>query len=183
MFLKDRVSRVLEKISSAAQKSGRSQRGICLLAVSKRQAHSKVREAFYLGVRHFGENYIQEYKDKVKYLEDLKINWHFIGPLQSKKVKDVIGNFSTIHSVDRMKVIREMDRRFIDKGYIQKIFLQVNFSNEKSKSGFSEKEIPNILETIQCHKGLQICGLMVMPKPVDNGKSIVIFFLKQRVVP
>ena len=170
MFLKDRVSEVLERVSLAAQKSGRSEKSICLLAVSKRQTCSTIREAFHLGIGHFGENYVQEYRDKIKYLEDLKINWHFIGPLQSNKTKDVVGNFAMIHSVDRIKIIREIGRRSVEREHIQKILLQVNFSNEDSKSGFSEEEVPGILEQIQYHKGLQICGLMLMPKPVDEGE-------------
>lgn len=170
MSLEDRVSQVMEKISLATQKSGRSEKDVQLVAVSKRQSYSIIRKSFHLGIHDFGENYVQEYQDKKESLQDLKINWHFIGSIQSKKIKDIVGNFIMIHSVDRTKIMHEMDKQSFHKNCIQKILLQVNFSREESKSGFSEKEIPYVLEKTQSYKGLQVCGLMLMPNSVNDGE-------------
>ena len=170
MSLENRVLQVLERISLSAQKSGRSPQDVGLVAVSKGQSHSTVREAHAMGVHHFGENYIQEYRSKAKSLEDLKIKWHFIGVLQSKKIKDIVGHFTLIHSVDRIKLIDEIDKRSVDKNQVQKILLQINFSKEDSKSGFLEDEAPEVLERIQNYKGIQVCGLMLMPKVVGDGE-------------
>ncbi len=168
MLLKDRVAQVLEKVFLSSEKSGRSGKDICILAASKKHPPPLIREAFHCGLCNFGENYIQEYHDKVKVLDDLKIIWHFIGPLQSNKVKSIVGTFAMIQSVGRLKILHEIHRQSMKKNLVQKILLQVNFSKEKSKSGFFEEEIPSVLEAAQSCRGLQVCGLMVMPPPVNH---------------
>ena len=170
MSLKKRVCQIQKRISLAQKKTK-----ICLLAASKKQSVATMREAFDLGIHHFGENYVQEYREKVKHLKDLKIHWHFIGSLQSNKTKDVVGSFSIIHSVDRKKILQEINKWALEKNCIQKILLQVNFSMEESKSGFFEKEIPSILEILPSQKGVQVCGLMLMPKPGHHEVNRPIF--------
>ena len=188
MSLKDRLSQVRKRVTLAAERSGRSPEDIRLLAVSKKQSPLRIKEALRLGLCHFGENYLQEYKSKSQALAHTslsssgepsgrlspstqpKIHWHFIGPLQSNKVKDVVGEFEMIHSVDRKKIFDEIERQSFQKDCVQPILLQLNLSGEESKSGFSEMEVPWVLEELQGCRGLRLYGLMVMPKPVTDGE-------------
>ena len=186
--MKDRLSQVRERIALSAERSGRSPDDICLLTVSKKQPPSRIEEALRLGLCHFGENYLQEYRSKSRALAHTflnsssepsgrlssatqpKIHWHFIGPLQSNKVKDAVGEFEIIHSVDRKKVFDEIEKQSCRKDCVQPILLQLNLSGEESKSGFLETEVPLILEELQDCRGLQLYGLMLMPNPVADGE-------------
>ncbi|MCB0350059.1 MAG: YggS family pyridoxal phosphate-dependent enzyme [Bdellovibrionales bacterium] len=150
---------IQNKISKAAQASGRRVEDIKILAVSKNVSVELIREAFALGVRDFGENYVQEVLAKKDLLQDLDIHWHFIGHLQSNKVKNIAGEFEAIHSVDRLKIAKEISIR---SEQLQNIFIEVNLANEESKSGCSEQDLPQLLCEIQSLENLRIKGLMFM---------------------
>lgn len=144
-----------------------------LLAVSKLQSPQKIKKLFELGQRDFGENYVQEALQKQKLFADegtyKELRWHFIGHLQSNKVKDIAGKFELIHSVDSVKLASKINEYLRGKSsnIVQKILLQINLSKEETKSGFNGQTIYDDFPTLSKLENVQICGLMTLP-PLQN---------------
>lgn len=139
-----------------------------LVAVSKTQTADKVREAYQAGQHAFGENYLQEALNKQTELEDLAIEWHFIGPIQSNKTQPIAQQFSWVHGVDRLKIAQRLsDARPVDLAPLQ-ICLQVNISGEASKSGVSPNELWDLVKAVSALPRLTLRGLMTIPEPTDN---------------
>jgi PLP dependent protein len=135
-----------------------------VVAVSKKQSEEKIRALHHsFGHLDFAENYVQEAVEKVENLKNLNLRWHFIGTLQRNKVKDVIGRFSLIHSVDSLPLLQKIDQLCSERGLEQKVLLQINIAEEASKSGFRRGEIENIKSEIETLKAVKIMGLMTMP--------------------
>lgn len=141
-----------------------------IIAVSKKQSVDKIRDLYELGIRNFGENYLQEALDKISTLKDLSIDWHFIGSLQTKKIKDIVGNFSYIHSVSRLKEVEKISQIANEKAVSQKIFIQVNIGNEKSKSGILPSEALNFCLGLESFASIEVVGLMVFP-PIGESEE------------
>ncbi len=131
-----------------------------LVAVSKGQSVEKIKQATVCGQRIFGENYLQEFLTKKEELKNLNITWHYIGRLQTKKIKNLVGESELIHSVAEKKHLLEIDKRSLDKNIIQKVLLQVNLVDEETKAGFSVSEIENLNFKLS---NTQVCGFMFMP--------------------
>ncbi|MBY6205973.1 MULTISPECIES: YggS family pyridoxal phosphate-dependent enzyme [Halomonas] len=143
-----------------------------LLAVSKTKPASMIREAYEQGQRDFGENYLQEALEKQKALADCDaICWHFIGPLQSNKTRDVAEHFAWVHSVDRVKIARRLSEQRPAHLPPLNICLQVNVSNEPSKSGVGLEDLPELAAQVAALPGLQLRGLMTIPAPCDDTKA------------
>ena len=138
-----------------------------LLAVSKLQPAKKIKELASLGQIHFGENYVQEALVKIQELAALNLKWHLIGPLQKNKIKYLRDHFEYIHSVDSISLATRISKNANDLGIQQKIFIQVNLSQESTKSGFSEVDLLNSIAEMKKFSGIQIIGLMTMP-PIEN---------------
>jgi len=139
-----------------------------LIAVSKTQSAECLREAFHLGLKTFGENYVQEALDKQSQLSDLPIEWHFIGPLQSNKAKPVAEHFSWVHSVDLLKLAERLSsQRPADLPPLQ-VCIRVNVSGELSKSGIAPEETGALAQAITALPRLQLRGLMAIPEPTDD---------------
>ena len=144
---------------------------IQLLAVSKGQDEKKIEEAFEVGQKLFGENYVQEAIEKQKKLLHLDINWHFIGPIQSNKCKLIAENFSWVHSVDRIKVANKLNDAINDKTSIN-VCIQVNISNEDSKSGLKVNEIDSLAKHINNLDKLILRGLMAIPTNTNDDEIL-----------
>ncbi|MDR5903316.1 YggS family pyridoxal phosphate-dependent enzyme [Halomonas icarae] len=155
-----------QRLAEALSAAGRPMADARLLAVSKTKPAAMIREAWHLGQRDFGENYVQEALNKQDELTDLEdIVWHFIGPLQSNKSREVAERFSWVHSVDRQKVARRLnDQRPASLDPLN-ICLQVNISTEASKSGMSLAELPALAEAVLSMPRLRLRGLMAIPAP------------------
>ena len=142
-----------------------------IIAVTKYVDESKVIEAFDAGLRDFGENKVQ---DALKKLENLppeilkNSTWHFIGHLQSNKVRKVVGKFEYIHSVDSLALAKKISDVAKEMGIIQKILIEVNISQEKTKFGISTENIEEIFQNIENLDGIKICGLMTMAPHTPN---------------
>jgi pyridoxal phosphate enzyme (YggS family) len=160
--IQQNIKNVLQNIALAAKKSGRPSNSVRLLAVSKTFPVESVRSAFSAGQKLFAENYVQEALPKMQELEDLSLEWHFIGHLQSNKVKAVADRFALIHSVDRVKLAQEISDR---SQKTQKILLEVNLAGEISKSGCGPGDLPQLIEAVQGMPRVQLAGLMFMPPP------------------
>ena len=144
---------------------------IRLVAVSKGQSQEKILEALDAGHNIFGENYLQEAIDKQKSLTDYKIEWHFIGPIQSNKCKLIAENFSWVHSVDRIKVANKLNDSLQEKTSLN-VCMQVNISNEDSKSGLKINEIDSLAEYINSLDKLTLRGLMAIPTNTNNHEIL-----------
>ena len=151
------------RIQTAARACGRNPETIRLVAVSKTVSTARVRQAIQAGVTILGENYIQEARTKFNDLATYAVSWHFIGHLQSNKAKYAVRLFDLIHSVDTFKLARELDRQSSKINKIQEILIQVNISEEASKSGVNAKDTLNMLKDISRLENLSVKGLMTMP--------------------
>ena len=162
-ILKKNLIRIENEIGKNFQESLNPEELAKIVAVSKRQSEQKIRELYKLGVRHFAENYWQEAKEKISNLEDLDITWHFIGSLQSKKIKDIVGSFDYIQSLDKMEVAEKVAQKAEELGIVQKVFVQINIAQEMSKQGVSSNQALIFLHQLKKLKPIQVCGLMVFP--------------------
>lgn len=173
--IQDNLQTIGAKLEQYSKQYNRSKNDVSLLAVSKRHTIEKIREAYGYGQRSFGENYVQELLDKNQQLEELDIEWHFIGPLQSNKAKKIAEVASWVHAVDRLKIAQRLSDNRPDDMPPLSICLQLNISEEDSKSGIKPEElIPLALEIAALPK-LKLRGLMAIPAPEDD-------FTKQRQV-
>jgi pyridoxal phosphate enzyme (YggS family) len=145
--------------------------GVTLVAVSKTQPAAAVREAYAAGQRDFGENYAQEWREKADALADLAgLRWHFIGSLQTNKVRLLAGRVHAIHTVDRVELAREISKRFAAKGAVVRAYLEVNTGGEATKSGCAPDEAPALAEAVRALPGLDLAGLMAIPPPSEDPR-------------
>ena len=134
-----------------------------IIAVSKKKSAELVEQAYLLGIKNFGENYLQEALQKITSLKHLNINWHFIGRIQSNKCKEIARNFQWVHTIDRFKIAKRLnDDCPINK--IINVLIQINIDNEESKSGINESQLLDLAEKISVLPNLKLKGIMVIPK-------------------
>ena len=165
--IKENISFINEKIK----------RNATIIAVSKKKSAELIKEAFESGVENFGENYLQEAIEKISFLKHLKINWHFIGKIQSNKCKEIAKNFEWVHTVDRFKIAKLLnDNCPLDKTI--NVLIQINIDKEESKSGIYEEEILSLAEGISSLPNLKLKGVMVIPKNESDKKLTEISFEK-----
>ena len=162
------IARVEARIRAAALAVQRDVTSIHLLAVSKTKPAGALREAHAAGIRDFGENYLQEARAKQVELADLPLCWHFIGPIQSNKTRDIAEHFAWVHSVDRLKIAQRLsEQRPADLPPLN-ICIQVNVSGEASKSGCTPHDLPALAAAINVLPRLKLRGLMAIPEPTDD---------------
>lgn len=171
-MIENNVNRVRQNIHETCLKTNRKVENITLIAVSKQKPIEKIVQANKCGIYDFGENKAKELKEKAENSQ-LSINWHFIGHLQTNKVKDVVPHASLIHSVERIKLAEEINKRAGNINKIQKILLEVNTSGEESKFGLHEfTEIYNFSKHCKSLKNISLIGLMTMA-PFTSNEEIV----------
>lgn len=163
-----RLHAVRSRIAVAAAEAGRAVEAIRLLAVSKTWAADALRELAACGQRDFGENYLQEARGKQRQLADLSLVWHFIGPVQSNKTREIAEQFDWIHSVDRLKIAERLSaQRPHDLPPLQ-VCLEVNVSGESSKSGVGIADLPDLAAAVSRLPRLELRGLMAIPAAVSG---------------
>jgi len=157
-------------IAAAAQQAGRRTEDVSLLAVSKTVAAGVVREAFEAGQNAFGENYVQEGVEKIVALADLRsrIAWHFIGPLQSNKTRQVAEHFDWVHAIDRLRIAERLSAQRPAGMPPLQVCIQVNISGEASKSGIAPGEAFDLAHALAGLPGLRLRGLMAIPEPAAD---------------
>jgi hypothetical protein len=161
------LMRVRERIAAAAERTGRRLDDVLLIAVSKTVEIERIREAIAAGASALGENRVQEAKAKVAAL-GRPVPWHLIGHLQTNKVKDALATFDVIHSIDRLDLAREIDRRAV--GPID-VLLEVNVAEEPQKSGFAPDAVAAALDVIAGMAHLKVRGLMAIPPVVERAED------------
>ena len=170
--LQERLARVEERIRNAAQACRRPTDAVRLIAVSKTIPAEIVQQAIEAGVSDLGENYIQEAREKIDSLARFPVNWHFIGHLQSNKAKYAVRMFDLIHSVDSLKLAKELDRHARLNDKIQSVLVQVNVAKEESKSGIYVEDTLRLVTEISRLENIAVKGLMTMP-PIFNAPEKV----------
>jgi pyridoxal phosphate enzyme (YggS family) len=178
--LKQRLKQIEQRIRQAAESSNRDAASVRLVAVSKTIAADIVKEAIEAGVTILGENYVQEARDKFKALVQYPVSWHFIGHLQSNKAKYAVRLFDLIHSVDSLKLARELDKQAAKVDKIQQILVQVNISGEDTKSGIPPDEALRLIAEIGRLQNIAVKGLMTMPPYFYQPEKVQPFFADLR---
>ncbi len=164
----DNIAEVEARIRAAALAVQRDVTGIHLLAVSKTKPAAALREAYAAGIRDFGENYLQEARAKQVELADLPLCWHFIGPIQSNKTRDIAEHFAWVHSVDRLKIAQRLSEQRPAELPPLNICIQVNVSGEASKSGCTPQDLSALATAINALPRLKLRGLMAIPEPTED---------------
>ena len=162
------LAQVRDKISAAASRCGRLSEEVTLLAVSKTKPASAVEEAMAAGQRAFGENYVQEGVEKIRFFQDKGITdlqWHFIGPLQSNKSRLVAEHFDWCHTVDRLKIATRLSEQRPVHLPPLNVLIQVNISDEQSKSGIEPEAVDALAAEVSALPNLCLRGLMAIPAP------------------
>ena len=177
-----RVRSVLDEIQRATARAGRLPGSVRLLAASKTVSVERLRQAVDAGLRHLGENRVQEALPKIDALEREGVVWHFIGTLQRRKVKSVVGRFETIHSVDSLALAEEIDRQAKVARLRQRVLLEVNLGGEASKGGFEPTTLVAALESLNGLEHLDIRGLMAIPPPTPTAEDARPYFRQLRTL-
>ncbi len=179
--IEDRLTEVQKRIAAAAHESNRKPKDLTLLAVSKKQEAHKIEEAYALGLRDFGENYLQEALEKQNTLKDLDLYWHFIGPIQSNKTRSIANHFDWVHTVDRLKIAERLSAQRELEAPLN-VCLQINIDDEESKSGIAPDELFELAHSVSKLPKLRLRGLMVIPRAQDTFKHQSEAFKKTRLL-
>ena len=174
--IKENLEMINGLIAETARSCGRNPEDILLIAVTKKKNAETVMEALQCGAVHFGENYIQEAISKIDEIGKEMACWHFIGHLQSNKAAIAVKYFEYIHTVDSVKLAKEIDKQAKAIHKIQKILLQVNISKEKTKSGTDAETTMDLVRQIHGFENIAIQGLMCMPPYFDDPENARGFF-------
>jgi len=159
----DHIAETLERVRIARSDAGRAASSVLVLAVSKRQPAAAIQAAYRAGLRHFGENAVQEAIVKIKELESLDITWHFIGRIQSNKTRDIAENFQWVHAVDRLKVATRLNDQRPHFSPPLNVCIQVDQAGEPQKGGVKESEVAELAHAIVSLPRLRLRGLMTLP--------------------
>lgn len=166
-----RLRAVRDRIALAAAEAGRAVETIQLVAVSKTCAADALRALAACGQRDFGENYLQEARDKQIELADWPLVWHFIGPIQSNKTRAIAEHFSWVHSVDRLRIAERLSAQRPNDLPPLQVCLEVNVSGESSKSGVGVADLPDLAAAVSRLPRLQLRGLMAIPAAVAEARA------------
>jgi pyridoxal phosphate enzyme (YggS family) len=161
--LSDNIAKLLQRVSRSAQKSQYHNSDILVVAVSKTRPAQDLRAAYTCGLIHFGESYLQEALQKLTELQDLPLVWHFIGPIQSNKCGPIAEHFDWVHSIDREKIASRLSAQRPPHMLPLQVCIQVNISEEGSKSGVRVAELPQLARAILALPHLKLRGLMAIP--------------------
>ena len=180
--LRENVARVRERIATAARRGGRREEDVTLIAVSKTHSAEAIRAAWEAGVRHFGENRVQEWEGKRGGLEDLEATWHLIGHLQSNKAGRAARVFDCVDSVDDFALAQRLDRAREEVGGAERmrVLIEVRVAEEETKSGVSAAEFPVLAEKIVALERLELAGLMCIPPYLEEPEQVRPYFRRLR---
>jgi pyridoxal phosphate enzyme (YggS family) len=160
-LIENNVKYVRERIAKAAEKTGRDEEDILLVAVSKMQPLQKIYQAHQAGIKYFGENKVQDLSLKISE-SNIDLKWHFVGHLQSNKINKVIGKVEMIQSVDSIDLLEKLDKNGEERGLTSSVLLQVNTSGEVSKFGFEQDQVLSACELVEKLSNIEIQGLMTI---------------------
>ncbi|RYX85622.1 YggS family pyridoxal phosphate-dependent enzyme [bacterium] len=167
------LDHIRAQIDAACHKAGRDPKEVTLLGASKTVEVERLVPFFEQGLQDFGENYIQEGIEKVRFFREhnLSATWHFIGSLQSNKAREAVAHFDVIHSLDRLSLAKELDKEARKIGKVQRVLIQVNVGHEDSKAGAEPDSVATLLESCRAFANLSVEGLMSLPPFSDNPEE------------
>ena len=168
--LKHDYEQVLADIKSACESCQRPMESVQLLAVSKKHSIEAIEAVHGFGQSCFGENYVQEGTDKAQVLSGLKLDWHFIGPIQSNKTKHVAEHFHWVHTIEREKIAQRLNDQRPEALPPLNVLIQVNISEQESKSGIHLNEVTSLANKIMAMPNLKLRGLMCIPAPNNENQ-------------
>lgn len=168
---------ILARVAAAAQKSGRKPEDIKILAATKTVPADFINYAIGKGINHIGENRVQEFLSKENDVNP-SAHRHFIGHLQTNKVKDIVGKVELIQSVHSIKLAREIGKVSTKKGIVTDVLIEVNIGGEESKSGFAPEQTEAAVQEISEIEGVRVCGLMTIPPICENNEKNREYFTK-----
>jgi hypothetical protein len=176
--IRENILRVQERIAAAAQRAGRRGEEITLIGVSKTQPAEAIRAAYAAGVRHFGENRVQEWEGKRAGLGDLQATWHLVGHLQSNKAARAAGLFHSVDSIDDFALAQRLDRARAELKEPEKlrVLLEVRVEEEESKSGVRMEEAAGFAAKVAALGQLELAGLMCIPPFLEDAKKVRPYF-------
>jgi pyridoxal phosphate enzyme (YggS family) len=169
------LDRVRERVTRAAERAGRRASDVLLIGVSKTVDVARIRQAIDAGVAALGENRVQEARDKVKEL-GRPVPWHLIGHLQTNKVRDALELFDVIHSLDRLDLAKELDKRARARGRTVDVLVEVNVAAEASKGGVAPDGLGELLEAVAAMPSLKVRGLMAIPPEAKDPDDSRVWF-------
>jgi pyridoxal phosphate enzyme (YggS family) len=169
--ISENIKKVKARVREAAIRSGRNPDDIKIIAVSKTVEPARIIEAIDSGITDFGENWAQELRDKYDQV-DRECSWHFIGHLQTNKVKYIIDKVGLLHSLDRLELAKELQKRAANIERILPVLVQVNIAEEESKFGIHANELREFLEKIKQFPNIKVKGLMTMAPFAENPQDV-----------
>jgi len=180
--IRKNVAEVRQRIANATRKAGRRTEEITLIAVSKTHPAETIREAFAAGIRHFGENRVQEWEGKRIAVEDLKGQWHLIGHLQSNKAVRAAKIFHSVDSVDDFALAQRLDRARAETAGTEKlrVLIEVRIAPEETKSGVEKDLLPELAEKLGDLGQVELAGLMCIPPFLEDAESVRPYFAELR---
>jgi pyridoxal phosphate enzyme (YggS family) len=179
--LRSRLASVQERIATAARRSGRAPQDVALIAVSKTHPPSTVLEAIEAGAHDLGENRVQEADAKITEVGRDAARWHLIGHLQANKARRAVMLFDLIHSVDSASLAKRLDRLCVEENRDElPVLVQVDLAGEATKSGASERELPEVVASIQACERLRLRGLMIVPPFLEDAEQVRPYFRRLR---
>jgi pyridoxal phosphate enzyme (YggS family) len=181
-MLKQNLDRVETRIANAAARAGRNRADILLLAVTKKFPATVMREAYELGLRDFGENYVQEFEAKRPELNGCTgARFHLIGHLQSNKSKKAAEIFNLIQTIDTAKLARRLNDELLNPATLD-VMIEVKLSTEEAKAGVPPEDVPALVEEIRAYPRLRLLGLMTMPPWSDDAEPSRPYFARLRAL-
>lgn len=172
---------VRERVARAAERAGRDPDDVIIVGASKQVEVARIEQAMAAGLRHVGENYVQEAKPKVAAIGS-RVTWHFIGHLQTNKARDAVRMFDVIHSLDRLELAKELSKRAAALGKIMDVFVEVNIAGEETKSGVAPNEVEALIRQAAELPNLRVRGLMTMPPLFDDPEKSRPYFRALRTL-
>ncbi len=179
MDIVSNIARIRATIDATCRQCGRDPESVQLIAVSKVKPPEMIDAAYAAGQARFGESYVQEFLDKAERVQS-SVEWHFIGHLQSNKVKYLRGRVAMIHSVDRLSLAKEIDRQWGKIDDTADVLIQVNIGAEDTKSGTTTEDLIKLVGQIAQLKHLRVQGLMTLPPWFENAEDVRPFFRQLR---
>ena len=182
MGVRENVQKIKERIERACKRVGRNPGEVSILAASKTRTPEEIREVFEAGIRLFGENRVQEARDKIPLLSDLSIEWHMIGHLQRNKVKYAVNLFDVVESLDSKELADELEKRLSKVGKKMRVFIEVKLSPEETKHGCSPEEALELAKYVLSLEHLKLEGLMTVPPYFEDLELVRPYFRKLREI-
>jgi PLP dependent protein len=180
--LQERLAAIRERIAAAAKRAARTADEITLIAVSKTHSADTIRAGFALGVRHFGENRVQEWEGKRTALQDLQAEWHLVGHLQGNKAAKAARLFHSVDSVDDFALAQRLDRARAELGESRelRVLIEVRIAPEESKNGVAREGLAPLAAQLSALSGLDLQGLMCIPPFLDEPERVRPYFSELR---